>query len=739
MNDLQENYKWRFRALSLWCASLVTLFGFLVLLGWLLDLNVLKGGLAAGITVKTNCGLAFLLSGVTLLLYIQTEDRRDGSAIGRALGLAVFAIGASTLSQHLFSWDLGIDQLLFDEPRGEAATTSPNRMGPPASISFTLLGIAFLLLHSGNAARRELATKVALSVGLFALLPLLGYIFGTRQLYGIAHFTGIALPTAIALLLISTACVLGVSTSNFVQLLSADDAGGVLARRLLPPAIALPPLLGYLRLKGWEQGLYDQPFGRSLLVLAFILIFAQLVWSSARRLQRADHERMDLIERERAARSRAERANRAKDDFLATISHELRTPLNAILGWVQLLKRTAVAPDVLKGLNTIERNSRLQAQLIEDLLDMSRIISGKLRLDPQRVEIGGVLTAAVQTVEADAAARAIGVRMNSVAPSAFVNGDPNRLQQVFWNILVNALKFTPDGGEVTVCLEILDGNAVVSISDTGQGIEEKNLSYIFERFAQADSSMTRKFGGLGIGLSLVRDLVELHRGSVTAKSSGPGLGSTFTVTIPLAADAGACQLGTLAVKDGLDQSLSDIAVLVVDDDKDALEITNRILTNCGAVVSLAHSADEALDSLSRCMPDILVSDIGMPGRDGYQLIETIRGMPGALERGLPAIALTAFVREQDKARAVQSGFQLCLSKPIDAVELTAAINELARAQGVARHRTAIDAHRVFDLGTHTEGSGPRSGNSTRGTSTLGDAEPGGMPPLFLKQPSSVDD
>jgi PAS domain S-box-containing protein len=392
---------------------------------------------------------------------------------------------------------------------------------------------------------------------------------------------------------------------------------------------------------------------------------------------------------ERAARAEAERVSRMKDEFLATLSHELRTPLNAILGWSQILRAGEPSrDDLVQGLETIERNARAQTRLIEDLLDMSRIISGKVRLDVQAVDLAGVIDAAVETVRP--AAEAKGVRLRKVLdPHAGpVRGDPGRLQQVVWNLLTNAIKFTPRDGRVEVALERVSSHLEVSVSDTGVGIHPDFLPHVFERFRQGDASTTRSHGGLGLGLSIVKNLVELHGGTTRAKSPGEGRGATFIVHLPLSAarltepdrqhPTSPRAVGPLAPgvppRDAPD--LAGLKVLLVDDEPDARVLITRVLADSRASVVAAASAAEALEALDRDRPHVLVSDIGMPGVDGYEFIRRVRTRPDASGAALPAVALTAFARPEDRLRALHAGYQMHVAKPVEPAELLAVVASL---------------------------------------------------------------
>ncbi len=407
--------------------------------------------------------------------------------------------------------------------------------------------------------------------------------------------------------------------------------------------------------------------------------------------KRAEEERAKLLDRERTARAEAERANRMKDEFLATLSHELRTPMTAILGWARILHTTTQdSEDLARGLEIIERNARTQSQIIEDLLDMSRIISGKVRLDVQQVDLHDVIESALTTVRPAADAKDIRLQAVLDPNIGMVKGDSSRLQQVVWNLLSNAIKFTPRGGRVQVSLERINSHVEITVSDTGQGIATEFLPYVFERFRQADSSSTRRHGGLGLGLAIVKQLVELHGGSVHAHSAGEGQGSTFVLHLPLSVvhaprtDDEVHPRVARPSGAAIDEfSLQGVKVLVVDDEPDARDLIGRLLEDRGAEVLRASSAEEALDVLIGFGPSVIVSDIGMPNVDGYDLIRRVRARPMAEGGAIPAIALTAFARSQDRTRSLLAGYQLHVAKPVEPAELLASVATLAGATGGA--------------------------------------------------------
>jgi hypothetical protein len=403
-----------------------------------------------------------------------------------------------------------------------------------------------------------------------------------------------------------------------------------------------------------------------------------------------EREREELLVSERAARTEAERANRLKDDFLATLSHELRTPLNAIVGWSQLLKIGGLdEKESAEGIEAIERNAKIQAQMIADLLDVSRITSGKLRLDLQPIDPAATVEAAVGAVLPAAGVKEIEVIKIFDRDVGLVSGDAGRLQQVVWNLTNNAVKFTPKGGKIEIRLQRNDSQAVLSVTDNGQGIGPDVLPYIFDRFRQGDATSTRGQSGLGLGLAIAKQLVEMHGGTIRAESPGEGKGATFVVSLPLAPVRKGTDLP--AVRPGprlragagtIDApvQLEGIRVLVVDDDADSRRLTKRVLADYGAQLMDAENVTQALQVIDDFNPHVLISDLGMPTEDGFDLIRRVRAR-GYTFHDLPAVALTAFARMEDRRRALLAGFQVHLTKPVDATELSAVIATLVGRTG----------------------------------------------------------
>jgi PAS domain S-box-containing protein len=422
-------------------------------------------------------------------------------------------------------------------------------------------------------------------------------------------------------------------------------------------------------------------------ILGAVLIFRDIT-----ERHRAEHERTSLLDGERAARAQAEAASRSKDEFVAIISHELRTPLNAILGWSQLLRRGQFdQSETARAMEAIERNAKMQAQLIEDLLDMSRIITGKLRLEIRPVALRQTIEAALDAVRPAAQAKSLQLSAAFDAQGMVVRGDADRLQQVVWNLLSNAVKFTPRGGRVEVNMSRMDSQVEISVSDTGEGIADDFLPYLFERFRQADSSSVRKQGGLGLGLALVRHLVELHGGSVSAHSEGKGRGATFTVRLPVSAMQAEMTEHEMAHSTGPAALLADgialdgLRLLIVDDEADTRELLTVLLTQHGAQVTACASAGEALALVEQWQPDVLISDIGMPDEDGYTLLKKIRALPPERGGRIPAAALTAFARSEDRVRALAAGFQTHIAKPVEIAELVIVIASLAASTDRGGH------------------------------------------------------
>ena len=795
-------------------ALFVVAIGILVLIGWQFDVPRLKS-IYGEITMKPNAALGLILSGLSLWSLLR-KNQKFYRIIGQACALVAGLIGLLVLSQHLFGWNLRIDQVLFIEPPGAVATTSPGRMGPAASSAFTMFGIALMLLYRRRAI--SFAQVLTMAAGFWALLAIIGYAYKAEELFDIARYTGIAFPTAIALFVLCLGILAACIDEGLLSMVCDETAAGIMVRRLVVVAAVVPFVLGWLRLTGQRAGYFDVGFGTALLISAIIVFFLLSIWRAALGLRHVEQQRLatealasrgeerlrrqsalidlsyepifiwdvvggilewnkgseqlydysreeaigrrshellktefrvslhdyqselerdglwsgevrhqtrdgrevivesrqqliessgmqlvletnrDITERKRAERERelllaqehrlrdeAEKANRVKDEFLATVSHELRTPLNAILGWSTMLSKGSMDnTTTIRGIEAIERNAKSQAQLVEDLLDVSRIISGKLRLDIKPIALTSVVKAAMDSVQLAAEAKKIQLQIIIDPTADNVKGDAARLQQVVWNLLSNSIKFTPNLGRVTVKIERTPSMAQITVTDTGDGINSEFLPFVFDRFKQADGSMTRTHSGLGLGLAIARHIMEMHGGTIEAQSEGEGLGSTFRVSLPL---TGANTTAAVAIDSKKEvpplESFTDltdlqgISILVVDDEADARDMLRTLLEEFGADVMTAASAREAFDLLSSAWkPDVLVSDIGMPEEDGYTLIKKVRALSPEQGGTTPAIALTGYVRVEERARALTEGYQMFVPKPVEISELAALISTL---------------------------------------------------------------
>jgi PAS domain S-box-containing protein len=465
----------------------------------------------------------------------------------------------------------------------------------------------------------------------------------------------------------------------------------VLSQRLHGYLLPLPTDPGLSGFTEMQQTARISPLIHDGCIIGTITVIEDVTERVAREaeLQAQVEARTQALAREKVARQEAEEANHLKDEFLATVSHELRTPLTAILGWSNMVLTGKLSAEVRdRALETIHRNAQAQNQLISDLLDVSRIISGKLRLDLRTVELPPVIEAAVEATRP--AADAKGIHLTTVLnPRAGpINADADRLQQVIWNLLTNAIKFTPGGGRILVRLDSVDSHVEIQVEDSGIGISREFLPHIFDRFRQGDPGTNRQHGGMGLGLSIVRQLVELHGGTVRAESEGEGKGTTFIVRLPF-----------IALKEGLERvertlhpaidrleiecppALQGLRVLVVDDEADTRDLLRAILEHCKSDVIAAGSASEALEAIAQFRPDVLICDLGMPEEDGYALITRVRALPAERGGRTPAAALTAYVRPEDRMKVLRAGFQLHVPKPVEPAELVAVVANLAGRLG----------------------------------------------------------
>lgn len=504
-----------------------------VLAGWTFDIELLKTA-GGTISMKTNTALGLLACGISLwarhpkLGYVRV-----------ALALCAAALASVTLAQHLTGLDAGIDQLLFTEPAGAVATASPNRMGLNASLGLLAAGVALTLLQRGTARAVAWAQGLAVCCCVLAILALAGYAYGAAQLYAVARLTGIAHHTALSLLVLHVGILAERHDQGGMAVFTADGPEGTILRRLAFPVAAIPIGLGYLVLRGGAAGLYDQPFALALFAISVMVVLGAIVWGTARSIavseshrRAAERDRDELLERERHARDEAERANQLKDRFIAVLSHELRTPLNVMLGWLRVLETESAADRHATAAAVVARNGRMLARLVEDLLDMSRVSTGQFTIAPRAIAFNAAIEAAVDALRPTAERKQVTIDTLWDAGVGEVNGDPERLQQIAWNLVSNAIKFSPDQGHVAVRTSRRGATVSLTVEDHGVGFDESFASKLFQPFSQADSSFARQFGGLGLGLSIARHIATLHGGTLQGTSAGRGAGATFTLELP---------------------------------------------------------------------------------------------------------------------------------------------------------------------------------------------------------------
>ena len=816
--------------------------------------------------MKANTSVCLMLVALSILLIRDRSVSTTKRCIAQICAAIVALVGLTTLSQHLFGWNAGIDQLLFHESKAEAGLSFPGRMGIAASLNFSFLGLALSFIDARSKRLFRISNFSVLMVVAITLLVFLYYFYGIEQSERIGVYFTIALHTVVAFLSISTAILLSRPERGVISTLLGNTPGSLVARRMWP-TLLLIILLGWIRTISHQEGWFGIGFGTAAFVLAILLLFSGLLWWTAVSLNRTDRERRladlamrqsearltilvrvselirtlhdpyelsyavaetvgrhlnvrrclfnetdverdleiihrdycdgaesvagehrisdyssvtslemargitvvnadsktdprtaadyqrsyeatgerayvavpllregrwvaslwvsddqprqwtkeelsllqtvaertwttieklraedereQLLQREQEARDAAEKANQLKDEFLATLSHELRNPLNVILGYSELLLRLPEIQQstrLMRMADALRRNAQSQSQLINDLLDLSRLQRGKISLNHEPVSLAAIIDNAVETVRADASAKGVDLRLNVGDQLLLVDGDRLRLQQIAWNVLNNAVKFTPAGGNIEISLSSESDNGVLVVKDTGQGIDPRFLPHVFEMFRQADGSNRRRHGGLGIGLALVKQLVQLHGGSITAESDGPGEGSRFTVRLPLMRDPALVAIGASAGAVELNL-LSHTSFLIVDDSEDTIAMLDDLLKVSGANVRTATNGADALRIAEENEFDVILSDISMPEMDGFEFLQRLRQISG--REHVPVIAITGFGRSGDIERARAAGFYSHLTKPLNLQALTEVLKALAESKS-NRPETNVD-------------------------------------------------
>jgi signal transduction histidine kinase/ActR/RegA family two-component response regulator len=842
----------RYKAMSIAFVLVTISIGSAALLGWILDNEFLKRIHPTLVTMKANTAVCLILISCSFLLLRDPHAPNWQRHAGQVCAAVVGLVGLSTLSEHLFGWDLHIDQALFEESVREAGLSFPGRMGVAASLDFCFLGLALVFLDAPPRRWFHLSTTSALAVVAITVLIFLYYFYGIERDDTLAlHFT-IAVHTVVAFLSLCAAILISRPERGVVAIILGNTPGGMVARRMWP-ILVIVVLLGSFRTIGRSSGWFGAGFATALFVLSILLILVILIcwiavslnrtdrerrraekrldvlvriselirtihepyklsyevaktvgieldlrrclfnetdverdletvhrdycdraesvagvhrisdyssetsalmkrgetvvnddsktdprtaadytrtyepagersyvavplmregqwvaslwssddeprqwtkeevlllqgvaertWTAIEKL-RAEEERERLLLSEQEARDVAEKANQLKDEFLATLSHELRNPLNVILGYSELLLRMPEIADtehLRRMAEALRRNAQSQSQLINDLLDLSRLQRGKISLNRETVSLAAIVDNAVETVRAEAAAKGVELNLHLGDELLPVDGDRLRLQQIAWNLLNNAVKFTP-AGHISINLNRDGKEAVLVVADTGQGIEPDFLPHVFEMFRQADSSNSRRHGGMGIGLALVRQLVQLHGGVVAAESEGTGTGSRFTIRLPLTSDD-----ALLSAMASTPLKLTDVAhmahrdFLILDDSEDTITVLEQLLKLGGANVTTATDGAEALRLASERNFDVVLSDISMPEMDGYEFLQRLRTIQGR-ER-VPVIAITGFGRPDDVERIRAAGFYSHLTKPLNLAALAGVLEQLANGDG----------------------------------------------------------
>jgi signal transduction histidine kinase len=655
------------RAVSLLAAGYAIIGGAITLAGWAFELPRLTDWRNDGISMFVNTAICIAMSGVALLFQVSRTDRPWRKHIVRILATAVGVVAALTIFELATSIDLGIDTLLFQRDWGQRAATAPMRMGSPASSSLLAISVALWCTTFGLTARR-VASGFAIFVMTITSVSLVGYWFGANEMFGVARYTGIAWQTSTLLAMLGIGLMAAVPEFGFTASLLRDDAGGAVLRRLIVPIIGVPLLLGWLRVVGQQLGLYDLAFGTALRSVGEIVLLLWLLWWTAKGISLHAEARRTaqaaLRESERRYReiaTKAEDADRRKDEFLATLAHELRNPLAPIGNALALIEYADGDRHLQQQAHeTMQRQFGQMVRLVDDLLDVGRITRDKLELRREQVELASIIHQAMETCRSLATGMRHTLLVDLPDDPIWVHADPVRLAQVFINLLNNACKFSEAGATISIGAERDKDGIAVRVKDTGIGIAPDKLESIFEMFEQVDQSLERTRGGLGIGLTLVKRLVELHGGRISVRSAGTGRGSEFIVWLPVVKDAAPAVDG--AAKPVVANAQSR-RILVTDDNKDAARTLAQLLKHSGHVVETAFDGAEAIKKAESWRPEVMLLDLGMPEMNGYDVCRSIRQRPWG--RGMQIVALTGWGQERDRQNTHEAGFDAHLVKPVD--------------------------------------------------------------------------
>jgi signal transduction histidine kinase/CheY-like chemotaxis protein len=637
--------------------------GLLSFVAYVADVPRLADWLNSGISIQPNAAIAVMMAGLAVLLLWGGFP-----TLARLLGVVVAAIGGSVLFQYASDIDLGVDGLfLYNRTWGNSRVLVPGRMGPPGAMSWLLIGLAIVLASIRSRPwPRAVAPGVALVATAIASLSLIGYLYGASALYTVPALTAIAFQTSTFILTVSIGVVLSVPEHAPVSLLADDTAAGALMRRVLPAVVVVPVVLGMFRVWGEQAGLYDLAFGTAIRTLAEIVLISALLWWAANTIGRQARARQlaedQLVESLRDI-------DRRKNKFLATLAHELRNPLAPVSSAVALLKgRSQRDPVVDRVSEVVERQVSLMARLMDDLLDIGRITNDRLELRRERADLATIVRDAIDMCQP--MIQRAGHEISVMAPehAIVVEADPARLGQVFGNLLNNACRYMANNGQIWVTIERSGASAVVTITDTGIGIPQEQLSDIFEMFSQVDRT-NRPHGGLGIGLHLVKRLVDMHGGTVSAHSDGSGMGSRFTVRLPALPESVTLDVAPGPAREATSEARVPRRVLVVDDNTDNAELLKIILEGEGHETFTAHDGVEGLAAAERLRPDVVLMDLGLPRIDGFEVCRRIREQPWGKQ--MLIIAITGWGQDVDRRRSREAGFDHHLVKPVDARVISA--------------------------------------------------------------------
>lgn len=629
--------------------------GLTVVAGWLWNLPRLTYVFVpVGPNVKTNAGVALACAGLAnLCLLWRGGQSRLGRTLGWALAAVCLCIGGATLSEHLVGWELGIDEWLATEAPGAMATASPNRMGPPASTAFMLIGLSLLLLDRPHRRVRLVGHAANLVACLIPVLPLVGYAFGLTALYAIARYTGIALSTAFALLVLALSVLAGRPDLGFARLLCRDDESGTLARQLFVAAVLLTFSVGWVLASVFHVGLIDGAFAISVMTLVLIAGLTALIWRAGAALGRALDQRAAIAGALAETAESLREADRQKSAFLATLSHELRNPLAPIRFALQSLDGPPA--NAARARQVIGRQVDHLVRLVDDLLDLTRITHNKVQLQRRAVDVQQCLREAADAVAHEVQRGGHDLLITAPVSALWVHADADRLVQILVNLLTNAARYTPAGGRIELGAEPAGDQVIFRVRDTGAGLAPADLDRVFDMFVQVGDG---RHGGLGIGLALVKGLVELHGGTVEAESAGTGKGAEFRIRLPRSAD-----MPGRAVSDRTSPVNGARSILVVDDNVDAADTLRQLLVLRGHHVRVAYNAVDALQSAQAHAPEVGLVDLGMPGMDGLTLATQLRTDPRTA--GMQLIAITGWGQDEDRRRALAAGFDAHVTKPAD--------------------------------------------------------------------------